>query len=152
MAPYVVSNASFGACRRNAKNTQAAQDERKYGRGQLDPAGIAATCNVSVWVNDARQAGQHFAANVVDRTGPVFRLKTGAAAEGARVIAWFDSREPLRSGWAWGQPYLENGVAAVEVPLGKGRVLLFGPQILQRAQPHGTFKFLFNGIVGAGTP
>jgi hypothetical protein len=25
-------------------------------------------------------------------------------------------------------------------------VLLFGPEILQRAQPHGTFKFLFNGI------
>jgi len=32
------------------------------------------------------------------------------------------------------------------VTLGKGRVLLFGPEILQRAQPHGTFKFLFNGI------
>jgi hypothetical protein len=23
-----------------------------------------------------------------------------------------------------------------------------GPQVLFRAQPHGTFKFLFNGIVG----
>jgi hypothetical protein len=30
--------------------------------------------------------------------------------------------------------------------VGNGRVLLFGPEILQRAQPHGTFKFLFNGI------
>ena len=38
----------------------------------------------------------------------------------------------------------------VDAPLGKGRVLLFGPQILQRAQPHGTFKFLFNSIVQAG--
>jgi hypothetical protein len=25
-------------------------------------------------------------------------------------------------------------------------VLLFGPQILWRAQPHGTFKFLFNAL------
>jgi hypothetical protein len=31
-------------------------------------------------------------------------------------------------------------------PLGRGRVLLFGPEINFRAQPHGTFKFLFNGI------
>ena len=83
---------------------------------------------------------------------PVFRLKPGAAAQGVRAIAWFDSKTPLRSGWAWGQAYLENGIAAVEAPLGKGRVLLFGPQILQRAQPHGTFKFLFNAIVNAGTP
>ncbi len=35
---------------------------------------------------------------------------------------------------------------AIDAPLGKGRVLLFGPEILQRAQPHGTFKLLFNGI------
>ena len=35
-------------------------------------------------------------------------------------------------------------------PVGKGRLVLFGPQILFRGQPHGTFKFLFNAIVGAG--
>jgi hypothetical protein len=35
---------------------------------------------------------------------------------------------------------------AIEATMGKGRVLLFGPEILKRAQPHGTFKFLFNGI------
>jgi hypothetical protein len=83
---------------------------------------------------------------------PVFRLKAGAEAQGVRAIAWFDSETPLRSGWAWGQARLENGIAAVEAPLGKGRLLLFGPQILQRAQPHGTFKFLFNAIVNAGAP
>jgi hypothetical protein len=30
--------------------------------------------------------------------------------------------------------------------VGKGHVYLFGPEITFRAQPHGTFKFLFNGI------
>jgi len=34
----------------------------------------------------------------------------------------------------------------VEAALGKGRVLLFGPEITFRGQPHGTFKFLFNSI------
>ena len=56
------------------------------------------------------------------------------------------ARTPLRSGWAWGQHYLEGGAAAVEATVGKGKVFLFGPEITFRAQPHGTFKFLFNGI------
>ena len=77
---------------------------------------------------------------------PVFRLTADAAAQGVTPIAWFDSRTPLRSGWAWGQNYLEHGVVAAEARVGRGRVLLFGPAILQRAQPHGTFKFLFNGL------
>ena len=77
---------------------------------------------------------------------PVFRLGSDAAARGIRPIAWFDSRTPLRSGWAWGQEYLDGGVIAIEARVGKGRVLLFGNEILQRAQPHGTFRFLFNGI------
>jgi hypothetical protein len=77
---------------------------------------------------------------------PVFKLGADAAAHRVRTIAWFDSKTPLRSGWAWGQNYLENGVVAAEARVGNGKVLLFGPEILQRAQPHGTFKFLFNGI------
>jgi len=77
---------------------------------------------------------------------PVFKLGADAAAARVRTIAWFDSKTPLRSGWAWGQAYLENGVVAAEARVGNGKVLLFGPEILQRAQPHGTFKFLFNGI------
>jgi hypothetical protein len=61
-------------------------------------------------------------------------------------VAWFASKETLRSGWAWGQHYLEGGTAAVEATLGKGRLLLLGPEITFRGQPHGTFKFLFNGL------
>lgn len=81
---------------------------------------------------------------------PVFKLRADAAAQGITAIAWFDSKTPLHSGWAWGQEALEHGAAAVEVRLGKGRLLLFGPEILQRAQPHGTFKFLFNALQLSG--
>jgi hypothetical protein len=77
---------------------------------------------------------------------PVFRLKDGAAAAGVRPIAMFDTASPVRSGWGWGQQYLKDGVIAVDAKVGKGRVLLFGPEILQRAQPHGTFKLLFNSL------
>ena len=78
---------------------------------------------------------------------PAFRLGPGAEAAGVKKVAWYDSKTPLRSGWAWGQEVLDQGAAAVSAKVGKGHVLLFGPEILQRAQPHGTFKFLFNGIV-----
>jgi hypothetical protein len=77
---------------------------------------------------------------------PVFRLGAGAEARGVRPVAWFASPAPLRSGWARGQEYLEGTAAVVDAPLGEGRVLLFGPEITFRGQPHGTFKFLFNGI------
>jgi hypothetical protein len=77
---------------------------------------------------------------------PVFRLKPEAALKGVKPVAWFSSDEPLRSGWAWGQKYLQDGVAVVEANVGKGKLLMFGPEINFRAQPHGTFKFLFNGI------
>jgi hypothetical protein len=81
---------------------------------------------------------------------PVFRLQPDAVLKGVRPIAWFASAEPLRSGWAWGQGYLNGGIAALEAPIGKGRVLLFGPELTFRAQPHGAFKFLFNAMFLAG--
>ncbi|MGH7444843.1 MAG: peptidase, partial [Longimicrobiales bacterium] len=73
---------------------------------------------------------------------PTFRI-TG---DGVTPVAWFDSATPLRSGWAWGQSYLENGVAIAEAQVGRGQLFLFGPEVIFRAQPHGTFKFFFNGI------
>ena len=74
---------------------------------------------------------------------PVFRVKSDPAA---RRVAWFMDGSPLRSGWALGQSFLDGGAAVVDAQLGRGRVLLFGPEITYRAQPHGTFKFLFNAI------
>jgi hypothetical protein len=34
----------------------------------------------------------------------------------------------------------------LEADVGRGKLYMFGPGITERAQPHGTFKFLFNGI------
>jgi zinc carboxypeptidase len=77
---------------------------------------------------------------------PAFRLKPEAALKGLKPVAWYDSATPLRSGWAWGQQYLDQAVSIVEGPVGKGRVVLFGNEVNWRGQPHGTFKLLFNGI------
>ncbi|MDQ3068258.1 MAG: M14 family metallopeptidase [Acidobacteriota bacterium] len=77
---------------------------------------------------------------------PVFSMGPEAPRAGIRPIVWFSSGTPLRSGWAWGQHYLKDGIAAVDAPVGRGHVYLFGPEIAFRAQPHGTFKFLFNAL------
>jgi len=78
---------------------------------------------------------------------PVFTLAPDAALKGVRPIAWFDTAQPLRSGWAFGQGYLEGGIEAIEATVGKGKLLLFAPEITFRGQPHGTFRFLFNSIL-----
>jgi hypothetical protein len=83
---------------------------------------------------------------------PAFRLGADASARGVRPLAWFASATPLRSGWAWGQQYLDGAVEAVEAPVGKGTLYLFAPEITFRGQPHGTFKWLFNGIYSAKQP
>ena len=84
---------------------------------------------------------------------PTFKLGADAASRGVKRIAWYETKTPLRSGWAWGQSYLDGGVAMIEANVGKGKVFLFGPEITQRGQTHGTFKLLFNGIYyGTATP
>src|SRR5207249_5597469 len=91
--------------------------------------------------------------NVMFSSSPVFKLpEEEDEAKGLKRIAWFNDKTPLRSGWAWGQEHLEGGVAIAQANVGKGRLALFGPEILFRAQPHGTFKFLFNGIYQAALP
>jgi hypothetical protein len=85
-------------------------------------------------------------ADVFFDNSPVFTLDPSATLKGARAIAWFDSATPLRSGWAWGQHYLNRGIAAIEAPVGKGKVFLFGPEVTFRSQPHGTYKLFFNAI------
>ena len=77
---------------------------------------------------------------------PAFTMSPRAPFVGAKAVAWYPGAATLRSGWAWGQHYLNGAVAVAEAQLGRGRVLLFGPEITFRGQPHGTFKFLFNGI------
>ena len=95
-------------------------------------------------------AGAEDHIDVFFNNSPVFRLAPNAAAKGIRPVMWFDSDKPLRSGWAWGQNYLEGGTTAFEAAVGQGKVYAFGPEITFRAQPHGTFKFLFNAIALAG--
>jgi len=80
---------------------------------------------------------------------PVFDLPAGDAR--LRPILWFASDAPLRSGWAWGQHVLKDGVLAADADVGTGRLTFFGTDITFRSQTHGAFKLLFNSLIEAGT-
>jgi hypothetical protein len=85
--------------------------------------------------------------DVLFNNNPVFKLGEDAAARGVQRVAWFADGAPLRSGWAWGAKHLDQGVQAIDVSVGAGRLYLFAPEILFRSQPHGTFKFFFNALL-----
>ena len=90
--------------------------------------------------------GLEATADVYFDNSPVFKLLPEATARGVKPVAWFASATPLRSGWAWGQSYLDQGIAALEAPVGTGKLYLLGPEVAFRAGTHGTFKLLFNGL------
>ena len=91
--------------------------------------------------------GMDSVADVYFDQSPVFHIDPQAMVNGSvHPIAWFATGTPLRSGWAWGQAYLQDGVAAFEATVGKGKLYAFGPEITFRAQTHGTFKLLFNQL------
>jgi hypothetical protein len=78
---------------------------------------------------------------------PAFTLLAGAESRGVRRIAWIDDPTPLRSGWAWGEKYLNGVTEVLQARVGKGMLVLYGADPYFRSQPHGTFKLLFNGLL-----
>lgn len=82
--------------------------------------------------------------NVLHSHSPVFRVDSNAT--NVRVLARYDSDQPLLSGWAWGQENLEGGASMLEADVGQGKLFMFGPKITFRGQSHATFPLLFNGI------
>lgn len=91
--------------------------------------------------------GMNKDADVYFDGSPVFTIMPEAYSKGiVKPIAWFPNSKPLRSGWAWGQVYLQDGVTAFVAKVGEGKLYAFGPEITFRAQTHGTFKLLFNEL------
>lgn len=103
--------------------------------------------NVTLDSSNPANWGMDQTADVYFDNSPVFKLSPNAVSSGKiRPLAWFATAAPLRSGWAWGQSYLQDGVAAFEANVGKGKLFAFGPEITFRGQTHGTFKWMFNQL------
>ncbi|MFQ5349846.1 MAG: peptidase M14 family protein, partial [Thermoanaerobaculia bacterium] len=83
---------------------------------------------------------------------PAFRTRVPDARFDRHVVARYpDHRDDIPiSGYVRGAELLERRAAVVEVKVGEGRVVLIGFRPQHRAQPHRTFKLLFNALFLAG--
>ena len=106
---------------------------------------------VNINNNNPLAYGMPSTVDVVYDNSPVFKLQPDASLKRTSAVAWFSGPKPLDSGWAWGQQYLDGGTAIAESSIGEGKILLLGPEVTFRGQPHGTFKVLFNGVYYGST-
>jgi len=72
--------------------------------------------------------------------------KAKIAAQPVASVATYADNIVLQSGWILGEDYLRGRTAVAEVGYGKGHIVLIGFRAQFRAQPYGTYKFLFNSI------
>ncbi len=72
--------------------------------------------------------------------------------ERVQVVAQYPDRDLLQSGWLLGEDVIAKKAAMVSVELGQGHVVMIGFRPQHRAQTHGTYKLVFNALVGETGP
>ncbi|MGB9894107.1 MAG: hypothetical protein ACPLRA_06800, partial [Candidatus Saccharicenans sp.] len=63
-----------------------------------------------------------------------------------KVVAYYPEDNILLSGWLLGGDYIARKAAVVDTKHGQGHIALIGIRAQNRAQSHGTYKFLLNAI------
>jgi hypothetical protein len=52
----------------------------------------------------------------------------------------------VSSGWAIGPEKLAGAAAVVDAPMGQGRLIILGPDVINRAQARASVRLLFNAL------
>ncbi len=87
-------------------------------------------------------------------TIPAYFINSSAFSttdQSVRVIARYAKENVLRSGWLLGEDKLRNQIALAEMPLGKGRLILFGFRPQHRGQAWATLPLIWNSISTSGS-
>lgn len=107
-----------------------------YAPGTLVRIEIAADSSLSPGMG--RRASAYYASG--------YAFTPQAWPEPTEVVATYARRDLLVAGFLDGADALAGRPAIVQLPVGRGRVILFGFHPQRRAQTEGTFKLLFNAL------
>ena len=77
-----------------------------------------------------------------------FEILPSADNDKYEVVAIYPEREILKSGWLIGEEKIKRKAAMVVARYGEGKIALIGFRPQHRAQTHGTFKLVFNSLLG----
>jgi hypothetical protein len=89
--------------------------------------------------------GMESEAGAVFSQSPAFKVIPSFNID-AETVVKYPNKNPLMSGWIIGEDNISDKSAVVNIPYEKGRVILIGFNVINRAQSCGTFKILFNSI------
>jgi hypothetical protein len=102
-----------------------------------------------LWINVAPgsqvTAGSPAKAAVFYSGSPVFETLDGF--KGTVLARYPENENPLASGFLQGEKLIQGKAAALDIPVGDGRVILLGFRPQWRGQPFGSFRMLFNAAV-----
>lgn len=79
---------------------------------------------------------------------PAFQIDPSFANDRFQETVRFPERNILQSGWLVGEEQIANRAAMVSASCGEGTAILYGFRPQHRAQMHGTYKLLFNALLG----
>jgi hypothetical protein len=77
---------------------------------------------------------------------PYASFSEGENGKSIEAVGRFPDENLLVSGKLSGEEKIKGKSAILDVPMGRGRAVLFGFNVHSRAQAHATFKLLFNAI------
>jgi len=127
---------------KNVRQYRSQRDEQKGGPEFVCPGSIL---KMSFDPN-------HPVAYGMPKEAPAYFLKSTAftilptSTKGSKIIGKYPRGNLLMSGYLKGEKYLQNKASVLEIPISKGKVIMLGFAVQQRAQPVGTFKLLFNSL------
>lgn len=64
-----------------------------------------------------------------------------------KVVATYPEDDVLMSGWLLGEDMIARKAAVVDTRHKDGRIIMIGIRCQNRAQSHGTYKFLLNALL-----
>ena len=123
-----------------------ARFSRLYGDGLNRQTFFAGTSLLNVVADPSQRvtAGMPERAAVFFSSSPAFETLEGF--NGA-VLLRYSEKDVLASGFLLGENVVAGKAAALDVPVGEGRVVLLGFRPQWRGQPFGSFRMIFNSIL-----